>query len=113
MKRIKTKYPGVFYIMGRAVSTGKAEKIFYIRYYKDGKEVEEKAGRQFQDDMSAARAYSRRAQRIEGKEPSNRAKRLDEKKKRKTRGPLNNSRYKRAFLPGSLLSGNIRSTTCL
>lgn len=82
MKRIKTKYPGVSYIMGRAVSTGKAEKIFYIRYRKDGKEIEEKAGRQFQDDMSAARAYSRRAQRIEGKEPSNRAKRLVEKEKR-------------------------------
>jgi integrase len=75
VKRIRTGYKGVYYTIGKAVSTGKAEKIFYIRYRRDGKLIEEKAGRQFQDDMSAARAYSKRAQRINGKEPSNREKR--------------------------------------
>jgi integrase len=66
MRRIKTSYPGVFYILGKSISTGKPEKIYYIRYRKNGKEIEEKAGRQFQDDMTPARAATKRAQRIEG-----------------------------------------------
>jgi integrase len=70
LKRIKTNYPGVFYIEGTSISTGKLEKIFYIRYRKAGKMIEEKAGRQFQDDMTAARAARIRAERIEGKRPT-------------------------------------------
>ncbi len=70
LKRFKTNYPGVFYIEGAAVGSGKAEKIFYIRYRKAGKLVEEKAGRQFQDDMTAARAARIRAEKIEGKRKS-------------------------------------------
>jgi integrase len=66
-KRIKTNYPGVFYIEGTSPATGKPEKIYYIRYRKDGKMIEEKAGRQFQDDMTPARASRIRAERIEGK----------------------------------------------
>ncbi|MBM4274496.1 MAG: site-specific integrase [Deltaproteobacteria bacterium] len=66
LKRIKTNYPGVFYIEGTS-TTGKPEKIFYIRYRKAGKMIEEKAGRQFQDDMTPARASRIRAERIEGK----------------------------------------------
>jgi integrase len=69
-KRFKTSYPGVFYIEGAAVGSGKAEKIFYIRYRKAGKLIEEKAGRQFQDDMSAARAARIRGERIGGKRPT-------------------------------------------
>jgi integrase len=83
MKRIKTKYPGVTYIIGQSVATGKAEKIFYIRYRRDGKLIEEKAGRQYQDDMTAARAFSKRAQRIEGKEPTNRERRQAEQEIKK------------------------------
>jgi integrase len=67
LKRFKTNYPGVFYIEGAAVGTGKAEKIFYIRYRKAGKLIEEKAGRQFQDDMTPARAARIRGERIAGK----------------------------------------------
>jgi integrase len=74
-KRFKTDYPGVFYIMGTAVSSGKPEKIFMIRYRKDGKLIEEKAGRQFQDAMTAARAATIRAERIGGKQPSNKKRR--------------------------------------
>lgn len=66
-KRIKTNYPGVCYIEGTSPATGKPEKIYYIRYRKNGKMVEEKAGRQFQDDMTPARASRIRAERIEGK----------------------------------------------
>jgi integrase len=67
LKRMKTNYPGVFYIEGAAVGSSRAEKIFYIRYRKAGKMIEEKAGRQFQDDMTPSRAARIRAERIEGK----------------------------------------------
>ena len=71
IKRHKTDYPGVYYIKGKAVATGKPERIYYIRYRKNGKPVEEKAGRQFQDDMTPARASNKRALKIEGEQPSN------------------------------------------
>jgi len=82
-KRIKTKYPGVYFVEGKAVSNGKPERIYYIRYRKHGKLIEEKAGRQFQDDMTPARAAHLRASRIEGNQLSNEEKRK-EKKARKT-----------------------------
>ncbi len=67
--RIKTKYPGVYYI-----PKGN-EKVFYIYYRSNGKQIEEKAGRQFADDMTAAKAAGIRAERSKGKEPSNNARR--------------------------------------
>jgi integrase len=70
LKRIKTNYPGVFYIEGTSTANGKPERIFYIRYRKAGKMIEEKAGRQFQDDMTPARAARLRAERIGGKLPT-------------------------------------------
>jgi len=72
--RHKTKYPGVFFIEGTSVD-GKPERIFYIRYRRAGKLIEEKAGRQYQDDMTPARAATLRAQRITGGEQSNRERR--------------------------------------
>jgi len=65
IKRKKTKYPGVFYIEVKSPS-GKPEKIYYIRYRKNGKMYEEKAGRQYQDDMTPARASKIRAMKIDG-----------------------------------------------
>jgi len=65
-KRFKTRYPGVYYVEGISISTGKPERIYYIRYRKSGKLIEEKAGRQFQDDMTPARAAQKRTRRIEG-----------------------------------------------
>ena len=65
-KRHKTTYPGVYYIEGKAVGTKKKEKIFYVMYRKAGKQIHEKAGRQFQDDMTPARASHLRTQRIQG-----------------------------------------------
>ena len=70
LKRFKTTYPGVFYIQGTSPATGKPEKIFYIRYRKAGRMTEEKAGRQFHDDMTAARANTLRAERMQGKKPT-------------------------------------------
>jgi len=67
--RIKTKYPGVYYIV-----KGK-EKIFYIYYRSNGRQIEEKAGRQYAADMSPAKAAGIRADRSKGKEPSNKTRR--------------------------------------
>lgn len=83
LKRVKTKYPGVYYVMGRSLTrTGKFERIYYIRYRKNGKEIEEKAGRQFQDAMSAERAAKIRSEIIEGRRLSRKETRLRRKKAR-------------------------------
>ncbi len=76
-ERFKTKYPGVFYIEG--TGTRGPEKIYYIAYRKDGKLIEEKAGRQHKDAMTPAKAANKRARRIEGKELSNKERREAEK----------------------------------
>jgi len=78
-KRFKTKYPGVFYIESAALRSGKSEKVYYIQYRRDGKLIEEKAGRQLQDDMTPARAARIRGERIEGRQPSNRDRRAADK----------------------------------
>jgi len=68
LKRVKTKYPGVYYVTGRSrTRVGRAERIYYIRYRKNGKEIEEKAGRQFQDEMTPAKAAKIRIECMEGK----------------------------------------------
>jgi len=69
IKRQKTKYPGVFFIDGKTPD-GKPEKIYYIRYKKDGKAIEEKAGRQYKNDMTPAKAAGIRGERIQGKDLS-------------------------------------------
>jgi integrase len=74
MQREKTKFPGVLFVWGSGAD-GKPEKIFYIRYRKNGKQIEEKAGRQFQDDMTPARANALRTDRIQGRELPNEEKR--------------------------------------
>ena len=71
--REKTPYPGVYYIDGQATD-GRAEKIYYIFYRKAGKQIEEKAGRQFKNKMTPAKAARIRTQRIEGAQ-SNRERR--------------------------------------
>jgi integrase len=70
-KRIKTKYPGVYYIESTVPGTNKPDKIFYIMYRRNAKLIEEKAGRQSTDDMTPARASAKRTARIEGKQLSN------------------------------------------
>lgn len=70
-KRYPTKYQGVFFITGTSPATGKSERIYYIRYKRKGKRIEEKAGRQYQDGMTQARAARIRAKKIDGDKPSN------------------------------------------
>lgn len=69
-KRFKTKYAGVTFVEGRRAD-GQVERIYYIRYRRAGKMIEEKAGRQFQDDMTPARASGLRSRRIEGEQETN------------------------------------------
>ena len=68
IKRNKTNYPGVFYREGQRLGGRGTEKIYYIVFKdKNGKVIEEKAGRQYSDDMTPARASTIRSERIEGK----------------------------------------------
>ena len=73
--REKTKYPGVTFITGTTVGNSKPERIYYIRYRKNGRLIEEKVGRQFQDDMTPARANQIRIERIQGDQLSNKGRR--------------------------------------
>jgi integrase len=74
-KRYKTNYPGVYFINGTSGTSGKPELIYYIMYRKNGKLIEEKAGRQHQDDMTPAKASRIRTLRINGDQLSNEEKR--------------------------------------
>ncbi|QLA16726.1 tyrosine-type recombinase/integrase [Desulfolutivibrio sulfoxidireducens] len=71
MKRFKTSYPGVYFVEAKADGTARPERVYYIVYRRDGRVVEEKAGRQFQDAMTPAKANGIRARRIDGKELPN------------------------------------------
>jgi len=68
-ERFKTNYPGVYYIESNGA--GGPEKIYYIFYRKNGKQIEEKAGRQYQDDMTPAKAAHMRYERVNGTQSSN------------------------------------------
>jgi integrase len=81
-----TKYPGVYYMEGQG-ARGKIEKIYYIVYRRQGKLIEEKAGRERQDDMTPARAAGIRAKRIDGKERSNVDKRRAEEETKQRGNP--------------------------
>jgi len=70
MKRIKTKYPGVYYREAKRLGGKGNERVYYVVFKKKGKTIEEKAGRQFADDMTPAKAARIRSERIEGKRPS-------------------------------------------
>lgn len=74
-ERHKTQYPGVYYIEGTSKATGKPERIYYIMYYRNGRKIEEKAGFQYRDDMTPARASNIRASKINGDKLPNAAKR--------------------------------------
>lgn len=76
LSRIKTRYPGVYYIEGKGERG--IEKIYYIMYRKDGRRIEEKVGRQFRDNMTPAKAAGIRAERIERRQPSNKERRVSE-----------------------------------
>jgi len=75
-RRFKTDYPGVYYVEGkRTGGRGGLERIYYIYYRKGGRIVEEKAGRQFKDAMTAARANVIRSKKIAGLQLTNKERR--------------------------------------
>jgi len=75
LKRHKTEYKGVYFIWGEGIAQGKKQRIYYVRYRRQGVPVDEKAGRQIEDAMTPAKASIIRAERISGKRPSNEEKR--------------------------------------
>jgi PAS domain S-box-containing protein len=94
-KRFKTKYPGVHYIEGKAAGSGKKERIYYIMYYKNGKLIEEKAGRQFKDGMTPAKARRIRTDCIEGKRLSRKETRDQENSKKESKKKFGDKQSKR------------------
>ncbi len=77
--RINTSYRGVYYISGDVPAIGKKERIYYIRYRKNGRLFEELVGRRFQDAMTPVKAARIRSEIIQGSQPSR--KELRERKK--------------------------------
>jgi len=84
-KRVKTKYPGIFYRESERVGGKGSEKIFYALFKKKFKGkltlFEEKCGRQYADDMSAAKASKIRGAFIEGKQLTSREMKLERERK--------------------------------
>ncbi|MBT8339946.1 MAG: sigma 54-interacting transcriptional regulator [Desulfatitalea sp.] len=64
-KRIKTEYPGVYFIEGKTIGSIKNERIYYIVYRKNGRQIEKRVGRQFRDGMTPEKAHKIRVQCIE------------------------------------------------
>lgn len=82
IKRHKTKYPGVYYILQQRLDKLGVEKTFYILYRQCGEKklIEEPVGRE-SSGMTAATANKIRALRAIGKELSNAEKRNKKQKK--------------------------------
>jgi len=78
-KRIKTDKTGVFYRISKRVGGPGDEKVYYVTFKKNGKVIEAKAGRQYADGMTPARAALYRAALIEGREQTPQKKRAAEK----------------------------------
>jgi len=85
LKRHRTDYRGVYFIWGQSTAKGNREKIFYIRYRKEGKAIDEKAGRQVEDAMTPAKASRVRAERISGKRLSNEERREAQRREKQER----------------------------
>jgi len=77
-RRFKTEYPGVFYREAVRIGGSGLERVYYIVFKKDGKFHEEKAGRQYADNMTPARAARMRSDRIEGRRKSRKEIRRDQ-----------------------------------
>jgi integrase len=74
--------------LGTSVATGKPDRIYYMDYRKDGKRIQEKAGRQSQD-VTPARAARIRVDKIKGRIASNK----EQREARKAAQMAEESRY--------------------
>ncbi|MHB1184244.1 MAG: tyrosine-type recombinase/integrase [Desulfobulbia bacterium] len=88
MARFKTKYPGVFFRERQRPGGTGTEKVFYVVFKRDGKMIEEKVGCQYADDMTPAKAATKRGQLMEGKLATRTEKRTEKLKKVWTIGEL-------------------------
>jgi integrase len=82
-ERIATDYRGVVYRIAKRISGKGEERVYYVRYKKDGKKYEEKVGRQYADNMTPAKANNIRSELIEGKRLTRKEQRLKEENERK------------------------------
>ena len=83
--RIATDYPGVIYRIAKRIGGKGEEKVFYVRFERDGKKCEEKVGRQYADAMTPAKASHIRSDLIEGKRLTRKEKRLKKEAEKKAR----------------------------
>ena|GEM_PF-5806127 len=74
-RQVAIGYAGVHFVEIPRVGGYGLEKVYYIRYRRNGKLIEEKVGGQYRDNMTAAKAASIRGVRMEGKDASNAEKR--------------------------------------
>ena len=80
-KRIKVEgRTGVYFRVAKRIGKPGTEKVYYVRYKLDDKIIEVKAGRQYKDQMTPAKAERYRANIIEGRELTPQAKRKAAKK---------------------------------
>lgn len=69
-ERFKTDYPGVFFRLVERVGGPGQERVYYVLFKKNGRLLEEKAGAQYRDKMTPAKANQYRSDRIEGRRKS-------------------------------------------
>lgn len=81
MPRYKTDRVGVYFRVGTRIGGAGDERIYYVTYKKGDKMVEVKAGRQFADQMTPAKAARFRSNLIEGREQTHEEKREEARKK--------------------------------
>jgi len=77
-----TKYPGVLFRETTDTPDGKPERVFYIRYRKNGRQVFEKCGSSKRDGMTPAKANYLRGERINGRELPNVERREADRRRR-------------------------------
>ena len=80
-KRQKTNYPGVFFRESKRIGGQGLEKVYYVVFKVEGKVIEEKVGRQYQNNMTPAKASTIRGKLVEGTRKSRKDIREEEKQK--------------------------------
>lgn len=109
-KRNWTKYAGVYFIEVKGAK-GKPEKVYYIVYRRQGKLIEEKAGRERQDDMTPARAAGIRANKLDGKALSNNERRRVEQEAKEKANPWTFSRLWDEYVATKPQGRNLKNDT--
>lgn len=66
-KRIRTEYPGVYYVEVPRRGMSGVERVYYVLFRCEGKQYEEVVGAQYRDGMTPLRASRLRGERIESR----------------------------------------------